>query len=154
MKPETPNDIDSSIFQHTVAGQHTVDVSSWHVTNYDEILQQLRIAPPISGGPTPTTTVGPPASTMSSCPGAPNPSYSMVSAPGWRVMPVLGHLRSPRGITLDRRGNLIILQRGLGVTGHTLNADGCVLNSTTIIADTTLNHAVEFSPDGTKLFAR
>ncbi|PPQ71370.1 hypothetical protein CVT24_011756 [Panaeolus cyanescens] len=153
LKPETPNDINSSIFQHTASGQHTVDVGNWHVANYEEILQQLRNAPPINGGPTPTSTVTPPISTASSCPGAPNPSYSMVPASGWRVMPVLGRLRSPRGLTLDSRGNLIVLQRGIGVTGHTLDVDGCVTSSKTIIADSSLNHAVEFSVDGTKIFA-
>lgn len=78
----------------------------------------------------------------------------MVPASGWRVMPVLGRLSSPRGITLDSRGNLIVVQRGLGVTGHTLNSDGCVTSTKTIISDTSLNHAVEFNPSGNKLFAR
>ncbi|TFK28294.1 hypothetical protein FA15DRAFT_701183 [Coprinopsis marcescibilis] len=86
------------------------------------------------------------------CAGAPAPSYAMTVAAGWQSTPVLGRLRSPRGITADSRGNLLVLQRGLGVTGHQVDANGCVVGtSKTIVADTRLNHAIDVV--GNKLFA-
>ncbi|KAF9057253.1 hypothetical protein BJ165DRAFT_1333787, partial [Panaeolus papilionaceus] len=154
LQPIEPSNVNSEIYQHTTFGLYGLDVSNWHSSNYNTILQTLTNAPPISGSPTSTTSSVPsPTSTVVTCPGAPNPVYTMVPASGWRVMPVLGRLSSPRGITLDSRGNLIVVQRGLGVTGHTLNSDGCVTSTKTIISDTSLNHAVEFNPSGNKLFA-
>ncbi|KAJ3498164.1 hypothetical protein NLJ89_g10254 [Agrocybe chaxingu] len=94
-----------------------------------------------------------PTSTAALCPSAPAPSFPLVAAPGWTAGTVLGGLTAPRAIKLDTLGNLLILQRGVGVTAHTLTLDGCVSSSKTIIADTTLNHAVELNLLGTKLFA-
>ena len=60
----------------------------------------------------------------------------------------------PRGITMDTAGHLIVSERGKGITGHTLNADGCVTSSKTIIDDRAPNHAIEFNPAGNLLYAR
>ncbi|CAA7263001.1 unnamed protein product [Cyclocybe aegerita] len=94
-----------------------------------------------------------PTRTAALCPSAPAPSFPLVAAPGWTAGTVLGGLVAPRGIKLDTLGNLLILQRGVGVTAHTLTLDGCVSSSKTVIADTTLNHAIELNLLGTKLFA-
>lgn len=104
---------------------------------------------------TPTTGVpGLPTSTVNSCPGAPQSSYVLTAASGWRVMPLLGRLSSPRGIAMDTKGNLFVSERNKGLTGHTLNADGCVTSSKTVVADTGPNHGIDFSPAGDKLYAR
>lgn len=103
---------------------------------------------------TPTTGVpGLPTSTITSCPGAPQSSYALTAASGWRVMPLLGRLSSPRGIAVDPKGNLFVVERNKGVTGHVLNADGCVTSSKTVIADTGPNHGIDFSPSGDKIYA-
>jgi hypothetical protein len=69
-------------------------------------------------------------------------------------MPVLGRLSTPRGIAMDTKGNLIVIERNKGVTGHTLNADGCVTSSKTIIQDNGPNHGIDFNPAGNQLYAR
>jgi hypothetical protein len=55
---------------------------------------------------------------------------------------------------MDIAGHLIVSERGKGITGHELNADGCVTSSKTIIADNGPNHGIEFNPAGTQLYAR
>ena len=55
---------------------------------------------------------------------------------------------------MDTAGHLIVSERGKGITGHELNADGCVTSSKTIIADNGPNHGIEFNPAGTQLYAR
>lgn len=37
----------------------------------------------------------------------------------------------------------MVLERGIGVTGHTLDANGCVTDSKVIVDDDRLNHAVD-----------
>jgi hypothetical protein len=53
---------------------------------------------------------------------------------------------------MDSKGQLLIVQRGLGITGHTLDSNGCVASSKTIISNTVLNHGIDVL-DG-KLYAR
>lgn len=54
---------------------------------------------------------------------------------------------------MDTKGNLFVSERNKGLTGHTLNADGCVTSSKTVVADTGPNHGIDFSPAGDKLYA-
>ncbi|TFK28249.1 soluble quino protein glucose dehydrogenase [Coprinopsis marcescibilis] len=95
----------------------------------------------------------PPPSNTVVCARAPAPSFPVSVASGFRAGPVLGGLTIPRGLTLDSRGNLLIVERGKGVTGHTVDNNGCVTRSRVVIADTDLNHGIGLSEDGTKLFA-
>jgi hypothetical protein len=67
---------------------------------------------------------------------------------------VLSGLSTPRGLTIDTRGNLLVIQRNRGLTGHTVDAMGCVTSTKTIIANTALNHAIDVHPSGTRLIAR
>jgi hypothetical protein len=55
---------------------------------------------------------------------------------------------------MDDRGHLLVLERGKGVTAHTLDENGCVVDSTTVIEDTSLNHGLDLAPSGDKLIAR
>ncbi|KAJ2916211.1 hypothetical protein MD484_g4181, partial [Candolleomyces efflorescens] len=154
IKPLTPESSASDLYRHTLAGQFTLNTASAHSNSYSSVLSQYQNAPPLSGGGTPTTTSPPlPTSSANSCPGAPQPSYAMTVASGWRFMPVLGRLSTPRGIAMDTKGNLIVIERNKGVTGHTLNADGCVTSSKTIIADNGPNHGIDFNPAGNQLYA-
>lgn len=88
------------------------------------------------------------------CPGAPNPSYALTAASGWSARAVLGRLTMPRGLAMDTAGHLIVSERGKGITGHVLDASGCVTSSKTIVQGNGPNHAVEFNPAGDKLYAR
>ncbi|CAA7262731.1 unnamed protein product [Cyclocybe aegerita] len=154
IKPNSPSDPSSSLLQHTAAGEHNLDVANANTGQYAAYLEQLLAAGPISSAPPSTTTTAPiPTRTGELCPGAPAPTYSMVAAAGWRVTPVLGRLSSPRGITMDGRGNLLVLQRGVGVTAHAVDEYGCVTSSETVVADRSLNHAIEVNPAGDRIYA-
>lgn len=45
-----------------------------------------------------------------------------------------------------------MLQAGLGLTAHTLGANGCITSSKTVIQMTQLNHGLALSPDGKTLY--
>jgi hypothetical protein len=76
----------------------------------------------------------------------------MKTGKGWVATAVLGSLTTPRGITLDSQGNLLVIERGKGLTGHRLDSDGCVLSSRVIIEDENLNHGLDVN--GNRLVAR
>ncbi|EAU83855.1 hypothetical protein CC1G_09524 [Coprinopsis cinerea okayama7 len=164
LQPLTPSDPNSGLYRHSAAGQHGFDLGT-RTSSYNYFLQQLTNAPPLSGGaptqpptsqpPTPTTPPPqpPPSSTFVSCPGAPNPRYPINVVSGWRAVPVLGSLSEPRGITMDTRGNLLVLQRGRGLSGHTLDANGCVTSSKMVIQDSAINHGVDVHPAGNRIIA-
>ncbi|TFK32758.1 hypothetical protein BDQ12DRAFT_701066 [Crucibulum laeve] len=154
VKPDTPSDPNSNLLQHTAVGQHGIDVSAAHTDQYAAYLQQLLTAGPITPPTTPTTTTTTTAPTPTGplvCPGAPAPTYSMVVASGYRVTPVLGRLTTPRGIAIDTMGHLLVVQTGVGISAHTLDANGCVTSSKTIISDTSLNHGIDIT--ATKIYA-
>ncbi|KAJ3506709.1 hypothetical protein NLJ89_g6719 [Agrocybe chaxingu] len=89
------------------------------------------------------------------CPGAPSPRFPLFAAEGWQATSVLGNLSTPRGILLDAYGNLVILERGIGVTAYEVDKKGCVVQGSgkVVVEDRRLNHAVELSPDGKTIFA-
>jgi DNA-binding beta-propeller fold protein YncE len=78
----------------------------------------------------------------------------MTVGTGWRVMGLLGRLSSPRGIAMDTQGHLLVSERNKGITGHVLDANGCVTSSKTVVQDNGPNHGIDVNPEGTKLFAR
>jgi hypothetical protein len=95
-----------------------------------------------------------PATGVCTSGGTPAPRYPLNVASGWRVGAVLSGLRSPRGITMDKEGHLLIVQRGLGISAHTLGPDGCITATKLVVNQTDLNHGIEVSPDGAILYAR
>ena len=68
------------------------------------------------------------AQSTSSCGPAPSGSIRPSVASGYRLQVVATGLSRPRGILLDRSGNLLVVQAGSGVVSvHTLNeSNGCV----------------------------
>jgi glucose/arabinose dehydrogenase len=50
----------------------------------------------------------------------------IVTAPGLHAVPIARNLTTPRGIAIDRRGTLLVIERGLGVTAFVENASTCV----------------------------
>ncbi|KAK9780212.1 hypothetical protein SCAR479_02849 [Seiridium cardinale] len=87
------------------------------------------------------------------CSGVAAPLYAFAVDPAYKAIKVAGGLSGPRGIAIDKSGRLLIIQRGKGITQHTVDSAGCITASTTLLQNTKLNHAIFFSPDGTKLYA-
>ncbi|KAJ3533776.1 hypothetical protein NMY22_g7195 [Coprinellus aureogranulatus] len=146
IRPSQPANVDTQVYLHTIAGRFDLDVEAAKREDYWDILEDLQARPMLEGTlPTTTSTASPGPTSALSCPGAPAPSYTMKVASGWKATPVLGSLTGPRGVIVDDQGHLLVLERGKGVTAHTLDETGCVTNSTTIIEDEDLNHALDVS---------
>lgn len=160
LKPLYPDDPDSPVYQHTLAGIFVLDVPAAKTGRYYDVLETFQKLPPLPAPgsepePTPTTTPAPgPTATVPACPGASAPVYQVNVASGWNATAVLGRLAQPRSIAIDTRGNLLVLENGKGVTAHTLNEDGCVTSSTLVIEDASLNHGMDLTPQGNKIVAR
>lgn len=60
-----------------------------------------------------------------------------------------------RGIIFDSRGRLLVVQQGTGITALTLSNETCATLSsmTTVLQNSSLNHGIEFSPNGSTLYA-
>ncbi|KFX93459.1 hypothetical protein V495_03050 [Pseudogymnoascus sp. VKM F-4514 (FW-929)] len=92
------------------------------------------------------------------CPGALVPSYAQpVFADGWTGNLIAKGLTRPRGMQLDSKGNLLVVQQGVGIV-HLQFTDGggtclTVAKQTTIITDNSLNHGIGLSEDGKTLYA-
>ncbi|EXJ65542.1 hypothetical protein A1O7_01883 [Cladophialophora yegresii CBS 114405] len=97
------------------------------------------------------------AQSSSSCGPAPSGSIQPSLASGYRMQVVATGLSKPRGILLDKAGNLLVVEQGRGVvSAHTLEENnGCVSvgTSTDVTPALSLNHGIEISQDGTTLFA-
>ncbi|TFK24069.1 hypothetical protein FA15DRAFT_436220 [Coprinopsis marcescibilis] len=155
IKPIDSSNPDSTLYQHTIASMHQLNTVNARSADYDADLAKLVNAAPLvppkptgtltDPGPTPTATTTP------LCPGAPNSIYSLHAATGWKASAVLSRLSSPRGLAVDSKGNLLVLQREIGITGHQVDARGCVTSSKVVIEDKTLNHAVDVV--GNKLYS-
>jgi len=74
-------------------------------------------------------------------------------ASGWRAVKIAGSLQLPRGIVLDSAGHLLIVENGKGITVRTLDANGCVTASKTLISQNNLNHGIILTPDSKTLYA-
>ncbi|KIW26523.1 uncharacterized protein PV07_09610 [Cladophialophora immunda] len=92
------------------------------------------------------------------CGPSPSGSINPSLASGYRMQVVATGLSKPRGILLDKAGNLMVVEQGRGViSAHTLNEDsaGCVSlgTSSDITSPLGLNHGIELSGDGKTLYA-
>ncbi|KAI1418775.1 soluble quino protein glucose dehydrogenase [Xylaria sp. FL1777] len=88
-----------------------------------------------------------------SCPGVANSLSPYKTAPGWSYVKVAGGLRSPRDLVLDGEGRLLIVEEGVGLSQHIVDANGCIINSRLLISNTDLNHGICLSTDGQSLYA-
>lgn len=88
-----------------------------------------------------------------SCQGAPAPAFPYRVADGWSATPILGNLSRPRGVVVDTKGNLLVLERGKGITGHKIDGNGCVKESKVVVEDPNLNHGIDVHPDGKAIVA-
>ena len=78
-------------------------------------------------------------------------------ADGYVARLVANNLTTPRGITFDSQDALLVVEQDSGITALTLVDAGkdCVSvgSRRTVINDTTLNHGITMSGDGTTLYA-
>lgn len=85
-------------------------------------------------------------------------SYAAPSvADGYVARLVANNLTSPRGIKFDSQGALLVVERGHGITALTLVDAGqdclSVGNRRTVVNDSSLNHGIELSSNGSTLYA-
>ncbi|KAI8953048.1 soluble quino protein glucose dehydrogenase [Xylaria longipes] len=90
---------------------------------------------------------------LSPCPNVPDAVARYNTAPGWSYVKVAGGLHSPRDLILDSRGRLLIVEKGVGLSQHFVNANGCITNTRLLIYNTELNHGICLSADGHTLYA-
>ncbi|KAK4547346.1 hypothetical protein LTR36_001002 [Oleoguttula mirabilis] len=78
-------------------------------------------------------------------------------ADGYVARLVANNLTTPRGIKFDSQGVLLVVEQNSGITALTFKDDGqdCLSLATrrTVINDTSLNHGIEISANGTTLYA-
>jgi glucose/arabinose dehydrogenase len=74
-------------------------------------------------------------------------------ARGFSAVKVAQNLTDPRGIAIDKAGRLLILLAGEGISQHTVDTNGCMTSTRSLIALSSLNHGIYFSADGTTLYA-
>ncbi|KAF2264513.1 soluble quino protein glucose dehydrogenase [Lojkania enalia] len=91
-----------------------------------------------------------------SCPtlSASYPAPSVAS--GYEARLIAQGLERPRGLLFDDKGNLLVVERGRGISAFNVNGDGsCVTleNKKAVVQDEELNHGIELSDDGKTLYA-
>ncbi|KAI1171987.1 soluble quino protein glucose dehydrogenase [Nemania sp. FL0916] len=89
----------------------------------------------------------------SSCPGVPAPLYPYNTAPGWSSIKVADGLSGPRDLIFDNEKRLLVVEKFVGISQHTVDADGCFTSSRPLISNTGLNHGIVLSADGKTLYA-
>ncbi|KAJ3053821.1 hypothetical protein HK097_003287 [Rhizophlyctis rosea] len=82
----------------------------------------------------------------------PNPQYPLLTHPDWTGAVLVNNVKTPRGLAVDSRNNLLVVESKVGVKAFTINANGCITKTKTVLTEPTLNHAVTVSVDGKYLF--
>jgi hypothetical protein len=85
------------------------------------------------------------------CEDVPAPLFPLGTAPGWGVTKLAGGYRAPRGMAVDAKGNLLVIDSGRGLIINTLGANGCFSSSKLLINNPLLNHGISLTPDGKTL---
>ncbi|KAI1365160.1 soluble quino protein glucose dehydrogenase [Xylaria arbuscula] len=88
-----------------------------------------------------------------SCSGVAAAKYPYTVDSAWQITKVASGLRQPRTIIFDPLGNMLVLQATSGASVHTFGPDGCINSTTSLIANSGLNHGLSLSPDGKTLYA-
>ncbi|KAI1435528.1 soluble quino protein glucose dehydrogenase [Xylaria sp. CBS 124048] len=88
-----------------------------------------------------------------SCAGVSGIQYPYTIDSAWQVTKIASGLTSPRTVTFDSVGNLLVLEALKGVSVHTFGSDGCINSTATVVSNTGLNHGLSLTPDGKTLYA-
>ncbi|KAI3319470.1 soluble quino protein glucose dehydrogenase [Xylariaceae sp. AK1471] len=90
---------------------------------------------------------------LSPCPNFPGPLHPYNTAPGWSYTKVADGLHNPRDLIFDSQGRLLIVQKGVGVSQHSVDANGCITNTRLLVSNADLNHGICLNTDGKTLYA-
>ena len=95
------------------------------------------------------------AQAQTTCPSSLQAQTSPVAIAGFDWDIIATNVSAARGIIFDSKGRLLIVQQGAGITALALTNDSCAtIDSTiTVLSNSSLNHGIEFSPDGRTLYA-
>ncbi|KAI0400145.1 soluble quino protein glucose dehydrogenase [Xylaria palmicola] len=99
------------------------------------------------------TTIGRGQALFTSCPNVSGSVSQYNTAPGWSYVKVAGELHSPRDLTLDSQGRLLIVEEGIGLSQHLVDASGCITNTRLLVSNPDLNHGICFGLDEATLYA-
>ncbi|KAI7786083.1 hypothetical protein LA080_004937 [Diaporthe eres] len=97
-------------------------------------------------------------SAAGACPTVLSPSYETpVVGSGWTAQLIATGLNKPRSIIFDQNGALLVVQQGSGIVHMSLTDNGgtclAVNETSTVVENSDLNHAVQLSADGRTLYA-
>jgi glucose/arabinose dehydrogenase len=94
-------------------------------------------------------------SAQTNCSSSVKASTSPVAADGFAWDIIATNLSQARGIIFDSRGRLLVVESGTGITALSLSNGTCatIVQTTTTLANSSLNHGIEFSTDGGTLYA-
>lgn len=158
---DNPDDVESTFAMHEEANRFGLDLS---LAQFPDFADWVGGGDPVPTPTSSTTTTVEPTPTTSPTTG-PNPTdlpfpetcnlegqFPLEVAEGWKFVKLAGDLRTPRGITVDSNGNILLIQVGLGLSVHTFSADGCIASSKTLISRPALTHGVALTPDGATLY--
>ncbi|PSN68664.1 cellobiose dehydrogenase-like protein [Corynespora cassiicola Philippines] len=171
--PREPANNASTFNVHTSFGHWNLDLSQAHNVGFSKLVDANIVpdAPPPSSSVVPTSAVSTRPSTLStivstsatsvptstgvpsSCAGVAAMHFPIKTARGWKAVKVAGGLTQPRGLIFDGAGNLLMIQNGLGITGHHIGPNGCLTLQKTILSQRNLNHGLALSVDGKTLYA-
>ncbi|KAF3009062.1 hypothetical protein E8E14_006884 [Neopestalotiopsis sp. 37M] len=90
---------------------------------------------------------------IAQCPNVPAPLFGYAVDPAYRAVKIAGNLANPRGVITDKAGRVLVLERGKGISQHTINSSGCISKSVTILSMPSLNHGIYFNSAQNKLYA-
>lgn len=88
-----------------------------------------------------------------SCTGVSAFRYQYTVSGGWSAVKIAGGLKQVRTIVWDPLGHMLVAQATRGISVHSFGADGCINSTTLMISGGGLNHGLDLSPDGKKLYA-
>jgi hypothetical protein len=157
-----PADEDSTFSIHDEALRFGVDFSLAQSPDFADWIGEEPEQPP----PTTTTSTGPPPTPTTTSPPPPPPTgeipfpetcnlegqFPLEVAEGWKFVKLAGDLSTPRGVTVDTNGNLLLVEVGRGLSVHTFGSDGCIASSKLLIDQPRLTHGVALTPDGATLY--
>ncbi|KAK4209949.1 hypothetical protein QBC37DRAFT_403869 [Rhypophila decipiens] len=88
-----------------------------------------------------------------SCSGVSSFRYQYTVSSGWSAVKIAGGLKQVRTIVWDPLGHMLVAQATRGLSAHSFGADGCINSTSLMISGGGLNHGLDLSPDGKKLYA-
>ncbi|KAF2872359.1 cellobiose dehydrogenase-like protein [Massariosphaeria phaeospora] len=173
LAPREPANNRSTFNSHTKFGHWNLDLTLGQNAKFNQLIAANLVPdalkPSSSGVPTslptsvrtstltsvvPTANPGPIQTGIPmSCSGVSALHFPTLTVDGWKATKVAGGLTQPRGVIFDTAGHLLLIQNGLGITGHTIGSDGCLTSAKTIITQRNLNHGIALSQDGKSLYA-